>query len=601
MTTNQAAGAENTRWDLSCFYAGADDPRMEADLEAYAKAAKAFRETYKGKLSEKLGPAIAEYARLDALSNAPLVFLFLKFSVDTTDAAVESRMAEVQQRLSLISGEELTFFALEVIAMADEAIAAQAERDAVVAKHRPWIAQLRRHRPHVFEEAIESALAKRAPYGDNAWSEFHDKAESMLRFPWDGGQRPLTEMLHLLQEEETSERRAGVMKAINDGFRGFFAEYSAQALYVVAGAKGVEDRERGYPHSMSARNMGNEVPDATVEALHRAALEVGAPLTQRYYRLKAEMLGLPKLRWSDRNAKLPFEDAAQVPFEEAKRIVLAAYRSFSPTMADVVEDLFARGRVDAPGLPNRRGGAYDYSVILPDGTPETFVFMNYRGSRRDVATLAHELGHAVHGILAAREQGPLMFHAPMAYAETASIFGERVTFEHLKAQLAAAGDPKAELALVIGALDDAMNTVIRQISFSEFERLLHAAGGRKLSVEELSKNWMEVTKTFYGDAFLYEDMDLQWSYVSHFHRPYYVYSYAFAKLFVDGIYGCKDRLGDRFEPAYLDILRAGGTKDAKALVAPLGLDPEHPQFWSDGIRSSFEPLLESAEKLFRGL
>lgn len=599
-TTKENSGAENVRWDLSCLYGGPDDPRIAADLAAYETGAKAFRDAYKGKLAEKLGPALTEYARLDCLANAPIIYLFLAFSTDTTDARLESRMAEVQQELSRVSGEYLTFFGLEMIDLAEEDIARQAAKDGVVAKHLPMIRHERKYKPHVFSEAIESALAKRAPYGAGAWSEFHDKVESMLRFSWDGAERPLTEMLHLLQDEADADKRAAIQKTVNDGFKGFFAEYSAQTLYVVTGSKSVEDRERGYPHPMASRNLGNDIPDATVEALHRATIDVGGPLARRFYRLKASILGLPKLRWSDRNAKLPFEDRALVPFDDAKRVVLDAYRSFSPTLADIVASLFERKRVDAPGLPNRRGGAYNYSTILPDGTPETFVFLNYKGSRRDVATIAHECGHAAHGILAARAQGPLMFHAPMAYAETASVFGERTAFEHMRADLEAKGDKKALLALVTGKIDDMMNTVVRQISFSNLERRLHAAGGRKLSVEEVSKAWMDSTYELYGadgEVFTYEDMDLLWAYVSHFHRPFYVYSYAFGEMLTQSLYAVKDRYGEKFEPMYLDLLRAGGTKNAEELLKPFGLDPNDPKFWSDGIASSFGSMLDAAERL----
>ena len=593
-------GAEKYRWDLSCFYRGVDDPKIAADLKAYEQGAAAFRKAYKGKLADLLGQAITEYGRLDSLANMPIVFLFLTFSVDTTASAVESRMAEVQQQLSLAAGEYLTFFELELIDLPEEAIARQAESDPVVAKHLPWIRHTRKYKPHVFSEAIESALSKRSPYGSGSWSEFHDKVESMLRFDWDGEKRPLTEMLHLLTEDADPERRAAIQKTVNDGFKGFFAEYSAQTLYVTAGAKHVEDRERGYPHPMAARNMGNDIPDATVEALHKAAIDIGGPLARRYYKLKASILGLPRLRWSDRNAKLPFEDATLVHFEDAKRTVLAAYASFSPTLSEIVGSLFERGRVDAPGEPNRRGGAYNYSVMLPGDGPETFVFLNYKGSRRDVATIAHECGHAAHGVLAGRAQGPLMFQAPMAYAETASVFGERVTFEHMKAELERLGDGRALLALVTGKIDDMMNTVVRQISFSNLERRLHAAGGRKLSVEEVSKAWMDSTFEMYGadgDVFDYRDMDLLWAYVSHFHRPFYVYSYAFGEMLTQGLYAVKDRYGADFEKMYLDLLSAGGTKNAEELLKPFGLDPNDPKFWADGIEKSFGSMIDAAERL----
>lgn len=593
-------GADAYRWDLSCFYASPDDPRMDADLAEFARRAAEFSASFKGRLGERLGDAIRAYRALETLGDAAPVYLFLRHSVDTEDTATDSRLARVKQALSAAHAEHLTFFALEIIALEDDAIARQADSDDDVRRHLPWIRRLRAHRPHVFGEAIEAALTTRAPYGSSAWSEFFDKFESLLRFPWEGRGRTLTEMLHLLTEDRDADRRAGIMKAINEGLKGPFAEYAAQALHVVAGAKGVEDRERGYPQPMSSRNMENDVPDATVEALHRATLETGAPLARRYYRLKAAILGLPRLRWSDRNARLPFEDDAHVPFEDARRMTVEAYRSFSPTIAGIVDGLFERGRVDAPGEPRRRAGAFNYSAILPSGAVETFVFMNYHGARRDVATLAHECGHAAHGVLAGEAQGPLMFHAPMAYAETASVFGERVAFEKLRADIAAKGDAKEELALVVAKLDDTMNTVVRQIAFSNFERRLHAAADRKLSVQELCAAWLETTKELYGDdgdVFTYEDMDHLWAYVSHFHRPFYVYSYAFGEMLTQGLFAKKDAFGERFEPMYLDLLRAGATKNAKELLAPFGLDPDDPKFWSDGIASSFGALIADAERL----
>ncbi len=593
-------GADAYRWNLDCFYRQPDDPRIDEDLAAFAKDAEAFQAAYKGRLAERLGDAIRAYAALETLGGKAPVYLFLKQSVDTADEAVESRMAGVRQALAAAHGKFLTFFSLEIMRLEEAAIMAQAEADADVRKHLPWIRRIRAHARHVFDEPLEAALTIRSPYGSSSWSEFFDKFESLLRFPWDGHDRTITEMLHLLTEGQDPAARAGIMKSLNDGLKGPFAEYAAQALHVVAGEKDVEDRERGYPHPMASRNMENDIPDATVEALHRAALETGAPLAQRYYRLKAAILGLPRLRWSDRNARLPFEDASHVPFEDARRMTVEAYRSFSPTLAGIVDGLFSRGRVDAGAGPSRRAGAYNYSAILPDGAVETFVFMSYQGARRDVATLAHECGHAAHGMLAGEAQGPLMFHAPMAYAETASVFGERVAFEHLRAEIAAAGDARAELALVIAKLDDTMNTVVRQIAFSNFERRLHAAGGRKLSVKELCAIWMETTREIYGedgDVFTYEDMDHLWAYVSHFHRPFYVYSYAFGELLTQGLFARKEAYGAAFEPMYLDLLRAGATKNAKELLAPFGLDPDDPKFWSDGIASSFGALIGDAERL----
>jgi oligoendopeptidase F len=296
---------------------------------------------------------------------------------------------------------------------------------------------------------------------------------------------------------------------------------------------------------------------------------------------------------------MPFGDAAVVPFDEARRIVLDAYAGFSPTMASLAGEALDKKRVDAPHVANKEGGAYNYSAIIPGRPPMSFTFLNYLGSNRDVMTLAHELGHGVHGVLAGEAQGPLMFQAPRAYAETASVFGEMMTFDALKSQLLARGDKKALLALVMGKLDDMMNTQIRQISFSNFERRLHAAG-RRLSPEEISAVWVEVTKEMYGaegEVFTYEHAGRLWAYVSHFFRPFYVYAYAVGDLFTQSLYARRASYGERFEPLYLDLLRAGGTKDAAGLLKPFGLDPGAPSFWAEGLRAGMQALLEEAERL----
>ncbi len=612
MNEKHTIGVENIRWDLSVMYTGLTDPKLDADIAMFEVKAKRFSKSYKGALAVKLGDAIVDYAEIDMLSNKTMAYLFLRQSTDVADADIKAKVAAVQQRFAAASGEYLTFFELELVSLTDAVLEGLYASDATVARHKPWIEHLRVFKPHLLSEPVESALTKRSPFGAGTWSEFFDEVEDGLAFTFRGATKTLSELLNILSESKDALERAEALKTINDGLRGYFAKYSAQTLYVTAAAKSVEDRERGYKNPMDARGKSNRIPDAVVDALHTVVMAVGGPLTRRYYKLKAKHLGVSVLKWSDRNAPMPFADTTLVSFEEAKKIVAAAYQSFSPTLADVVDTFFAERRIDAPSMKGKQSGAFNYSLVLPDGKPVSFTLLNYLGSNRDVMTLAHELGHGVHGILAGKEQGTLMFHAPMAYCETASVFGEMTAFTFLKAQLVAAGDQKSLLALIMGKIDDLINTVIRQISFSNFERRLHGmdasyanwSEAKKPSVEELCRTWLEVTREIYGaegEVFTYENMDHMWAYVGHFHRPFYVYSYAFGELLTQSLYAARPTLNERFEPLYLDMLRSGATRDVIGLLAPFGLDARDPNFWANGLAVSLGALIDEAERLSSGM
>jgi oligoendopeptidase F len=467
-------------------------------------------------------------------------------------------------------------------------------------------------KPHLLSEPVEGALAKRSPFGPGSWSEFFDEVEADIRLPFGGIEKSLTEALDVLTNSKDPAERAETLTTINTGLGGYFAKYSAQSLYVTAGEMAVERRERGYKNPMDSRNKSNQIPDAVVDALHKATTNTAGPLTRRYYALKAKLLGMDKLKWSDRNAPMPFVDNAIIPFDKGMETVLAAYRSFSPTLAGLVNDFATMHRIDVPVTKGRRGGAYNMSFVLPGNNPTSFVFMNYLGSNNDVMTLAHELGHGVHGMLAMEAQGTLMANAPIAYAETASVFGEMTTFKFLKKQLQATNDTKALLALVTGKIEGNINSVVRQIGFSNFERRLHGMDAgyktwqepKKLSVEALDAIWLETLKELYGadgEVFTYQDSSHLWTYVSHFHRPFYVYGYAFGELLTQSLYAQQERFGERFEPLYLDLLRSGSTKNVVELLAPFDLDPTRQDFWENGINVSLAAMIQEAEDLAKKL
>jgi oligoendopeptidase F len=598
------------RWDLSVLYADITDPRLEADLATLTGMATRFSADYKGKLAECLDGAVRDYIEIDMLSGKLASYLFLRETTDLANAAIKAKHAAFQREMSAVRGEHLTFFELELVQLSDATLQSFYANHPVVAKHKPWIEHIRTFKPHFLIEPVEAALTKRSPFDSSAWADFFDEVEADLTFTFRGEPRNLTQVLHLLSESKDSAERADALKCVNDGLGGAFVKYAAQTLYMVAGLKAVEDKERGYAHPMDVRNKSNRIPDSVVEVLHKSVTNVGGPLTRRYYQLKARHLGLPLLRWSDRNAPMPFADTSKIPFDEAANIVKTSYESFSPTLTGIVKSFFDDRRIDVPVAKEKRSGAFNSSHVLPGGRPVSFTLLNYLGSNRDVMTLAHELGHGVHGILAGEAQGPLMFHAPIAYCETASVFGEMTTFTFLKDRLLRSGDKSSLLALIMEKIDSTINTVVRQIGFSNFERRLHGMDAaystwsepRKLSVEELSAIWLETAQELYGkegEIFTYENCERLWSYVPHFHSPFYVYGYAFGELLTQSLYAQRGRLGAAFEPLYLDLLRSGSTKNVVELLQPFGLDARSESFWKDGILGSLGALIEEAEQLSR--
>ena len=603
-------GTEKFNWNLSVFYSDLGDPRLDGDITTLAEMIKTFNLSHKGKLKETLSQAITDLAEIRMLESKISVYLFLKQSLNTGDTQVKAKMAEADRIISTASGEYLSFFDIEVVTLDDVTLEKFYDADPVIAKHRSWLEHIRIFKPHLLTEAVESALTKRSPFGSNAWSELFDELGSDLRFSYNGEAKSLTELLHLLTESKDAEERATIMKLINTGLGGTFAKYSAQTLYITTGSEAVERRERSYANPMTARNKSNRIPDTVVEALHQSFTSLARSFTERFYKLKAAHLGLKILRWSDRNAPMPFTDTTVIPFSDAIKTVLEAYESFSPTLADLIRNTITKQRVDAPVTKGRRGGAFNYSLVLPGNKPTSFTFLNYLGSNRDVATLAHELGHGVHGLLAGEAQGVLMSQAPIAYAETASVFGEKTTFNLLKQRLLKSGDEKSLLALLMSKLDDTINTTVRQMALSNFERRLHGMDKNythwgeptKLSAEEISQIWLETLKEFYGEeggVFTYENTENLWTYISHFHRPFYVYGYAFGELLTEAIYSQQTRLREKFEPLYLEMLRSGSTKKVGDLVKPFGLDPTVKDFWTKSLNSALGEAITEAEELSR--
>ncbi len=596
---NPVTGAEEVRWDLSDLYSDIDDPAIEAELATLVDRAEAFKNAYRGKLADKLGDALREQASMTQAVDKIFVYLFLRKSTDATNEKIQQKVGRAQEIWSRAHANHLTFFDHELVAIDEETYASLLESDEVAKEHVSLLDHIRANRQYLLDENVERALTLRSPFGPSEWSDYIDEMEAELRFDLDGDSKNLPEILHVVANDRDGDRRAKALEVFSKGLtEQGFEKLMTRTLNVVVGSKAIEDSERGYHSPMSSRNIGNRVDDDTVEALHAAVADLGAEQARRYYRLLSAHLGQTPLRWSDRNAPLPFADNRTVAWEECLETVLSAYGSFSPTLRDLIARMVDRKWVDAPPYEGKTGGAFNYAVLLPGGDARAYNFLNYLGSSRDVMTVAHEAGHGAHGILAAEAQGALMFRAPMAYAETASIFGEMTTFRYL---LERAESDEQRLALLMGKASDHMNTVVRQISFSNFERKVHARRREgKLTQTELNEAWMSVTHAFYGadgDLFTYENTGNLWSYVGHFLRPFYVYAYAFGELFTQSLFAVQDRFGDDFEGMYLDLLRAGGSKSAVQLMEPFGLDPRDPSFWREGIRGSVQSWLDEAEKI----
>ena len=590
---------DQVRWDLTDLYSDIDDPQLDQDLAELLDAMERFNTAHQGKLTQSLGQALEDQAAMTCLGDKLMVYLFLRRSTDATNQHIQQRLAKVQEAYAEASANHLTFFEHELSAMEDADFERLLKADERVQRHRPMLDHIRENQRYLLDQPIERAIQLRSPYGASEWSDYIDEREAELRFEVDDKSLTLPEVLHVANNDTDPGVRANALQVFSEGLREQgFDKLMARSLNVVLGAKSVEDRERGYASPMSARNISNHVDDDTVEALHTAVAEVGAKQAQRYYRLLAAHLGKDTLAWSDRNAAMPFADQSKVPWQDCVDTVLAAYQSFSPTLRDLVAKMLERKWVDAPPYEGKGGGAFNYSVLLPSGESRAYNFLNYMGSARDVMTMAHEVGHGVHGMLAADTQGALMFRAPMAYAETASIFGEMTTFQYV---LSRTDSDQQKLALLMEKSSDHINTVVRQISFSNFEREIHRRRrDGKLMVDDFDQAWMSVTRDFYGqdgDLFTYDNVHNLWSYVTHFMRPFYVYAYAFGELFTQSLYARKDQFGSDFEPMYLDLLRAGGSRSAVELMAPFGLDPRDPQFWRQGIESSIASWLDEAEAI----
>jgi oligoendopeptidase F len=587
--------AAGVRWNLSHLYAGPDDPKIEADLDAADAASAGFAERYRGRVAQldaaELSRALDELEALEEPVGRAGSFASLAFAADTAAPRHGALLQHIQERGTEIRNR-LLFFELEWLA-ADDATAGSLLAAPALAGRRHFLEGMRRYRDHVLSEPEEKILGETQNTGAAAWSRLFDEimADASFEVTIGGETRELSEeeTLALLYDSERETRRAAAA-GLTAGLRAH-ARVLGFIFNTLVQDKAGDDRRRSYPSPMAARNLANEAKPQSVDALLDACV-ARYDLVARYYRLKAKLLGLDALADYDRYA--PLEEAAgERSFEEAQDIVLSAYRDFSPRMAEVAGRFFEEDWIDAELRPGKRGGAFSASTV-PSVHP--YVLLNYTGNLRDVMTVAHELGHGVHQTLAAK-QGLFEQDTPLTTAETASVFGEMLVFRRLMRE---EKDPKVRLALLCGKLEDAFATVFRQVAMTRFEQALHAARREEgeLPLDRVNALWMDANRPMFGDSVqLSDDYAWWWLYIPHFvHSPFYCYAYAFGELLVLALLRRYDEEGAAFVPKYLALLEAGGSDTPENLLAAMQLDIADPAFWQGGL-VLLEELLEQAETL----
>lgn len=593
--TQVKTGAEEIQWDLSDLYSSSEDSQLAKDKKDILKEADTFSVQYKGRVAE-LGAAefkemLRAYEALQDKGGKIGSFAYLQWSTDTGNASYGKLVQEANELSSELS-QKLVFLNVEWLEIPDEQ--AQKLIDAPeLAFYQHYLESSRRYKDHVLEEKQEQVLSAKAVTGRNAWVRFFDETLGRAKFQLDGEEYSEQEVLSKLHDGDR-DLRIRAHASLTQKFK----ELSHPLTFVfntLLADKSTTDKLRKYPSWITSRNLANETDEKTVNALVNS-VTAKYSIVQRYYKLKARLLGLDEMKDYDRYAPM-MQNEATITWDEAKDMVMDSYTNFHPEMGNITSHFFEENWIDAAIKPGKRGGAYSAGTV-PSVHP--YVFMNFDGKIRDVQTLAHELGHGVHQYLS-RQQGPLQASTPLTTAETASVFGEMLVFQKLLKEL---DDPKERLALIIGKIDDTIATVFRQISMSRFENAMHTARREEgeLTTERFSELWMDQQKALYGDSVkLTDEYGIWWSYIPHFlHTPGYVYAYAFGELLVLALYEEYTQHPEGFAERYMELLSAGGSEWPEDLVAKMGLDITDPGFWDKGL-AAFERMVDEAEELAKEL
>jgi oligoendopeptidase F len=572
-------------WNLKDLYPGIDSPEVDRDLgDADAECA-AFEQDYKGKLAalaageeagKRLAEAVSRFEALDDKLGRLISYASLTYAGNTSDPKIAKFYGDVQERLTSAS-IHLLFFTLELNRV-DDAVLDAAMRDAALGHYRPWIEDVRKEKPYQLEDRVEQLFHEKSVTCYSAWNRQFDELIAGLRFRIGGKQLAIEPALNMLVDADGKKRRAAA-QALGKTFKENLRPFTL-ITNTLTKDKEISDRWRGFKDVADARHLSNHVEREVVDALVEAVRAAYPKLSHRYYALKAKWFGRKTLPYWDRNAPLPKVAQRTISWTDARNTVLTAYGAFSPKMAEVADQFFEKRWIDAGVREGKQPGAFSHPTV-PSAHP--YVLLNYMGKPRDVMTLAHELGHGVHQVLAA-PNGSLMAPTPLTLAETASVFGEMLTFRKLLAQTS---DKKQRKAMLAAKVEDMINTVVRQIAFYTFERKVHLERRNgELTSDKICELWMSVQAESLGPAIeLKPGYESFWVYIPHFiHSPFYVYAYAFGDCLVNSLYAVYEQSASGFAERYLEMLSAGGTKHHSELLAPFGLDARDPKFWDGGLR-----------------
>ena len=599
--TDTATDPSNTdlgvlpEWDLSDLYTGPDAPALHSDLAWLEKECQSFAADYEGKLAalsaEALLTCVQRQEKISAVSGRIMSYAGLRYYQLTTDGERTKFMSDLQEKITDFS-TPLVFFTLELNRLEDEHLESLLAQNANLARYRPVFERTRAMKPYQLSDELEKFLHDLGAVGD-AWEKLFDETTAGLEFTVDGTSYNIEGALNFLTDHDRAKREAAA-RELAAVFQANLKVYS-RLHNTLAKEKDIIDRWRAMPSPQTGRHLSNDVEPEVVEALRNAVVAAYPKLSHRYYELKRKWLGLDKLQVWDRNAPLPMESNRIVGWEEARTTVMDAYAGFDPRMADLAEPFFSQGWIDAPVKSGKAPGAFAHPTVT-DVHP--YVMLNYLGKPRDVMTLAHELGHGVHQRLAAG-QGEMLSSTPLTLAETASVFGEMLTFRKL---LDNAKDQNERKVLLAGKVEDMINTVVRQIAFYDFECKLHAARkSGELTPEDINALWMSVQGESLGPAFEFmPGYDTFWAYIPHFvHSPFYVYAYAFGDGLVNALYAVYQDSPEGFQDKYFAMLKAGGSQHHKDLLAPFGLDAGDPKFWDKGL-SMISAMIDELEAMEDG-
>ncbi len=572
------------KWNLNDLYQGADDPQLQKDLAKFKKDAATFQKNYLGQLKNATGATVAkaikQYEKLEDGLGKAASFAHLYYALNQNDPLRGRLMQQVHEAVT-DAAQYLVFFTLELNDLNDGQFK-KLTADQGVKYYLPWLEQVRQYRPHQLPRELEEKLHEKSVTGRAAWIRLYDEYLANLRFDFMGKPLPLSDLLNYMSDPDEKKRKAAAEslgKTLGANIGTF-----ALITNMLAKDKAIEDGWRKYNSPMASRHLDNQVEAPVVAALQQAVQTAYPQLAHRYYKLKAKWLGSKKMLYWNRNAPLPEKKEADYSWAEATKLVLGAYRTFSPKLAEVAQPFFNSGWIDAPVTPGKASGAFAHPVV-PSAHP--YLLLNWHGKTRDVMTLAHELGHGVHQVLAAK-QGALMCDTPLTLAETASVFGEMLTFQALLTQTT---EPKQRKVLLAGKVEDMLNTVVRQIAFYEFEQRVHTARAvSELTPTQIGEIWLDVQQKSLGPALVFDKNYANcWAYISHFiHSPFYVYAYAFGDCLVNALYAVYQaqktpEAKTKFANQYLELLAAGGSKRYDELLQPFGLNARDPQFWSQGL------------------